>query len=274
MNVFVYGTLLPGLRLHALLAGSIMVDHGFVEDCKLYDLGDYPALVEGEGRVVGEIYDIPESILDYLDRVEGYDPKRPQYSLYIRRQVTVWGFAGEVFEAETYVYNDQIAGEAVLITDGDYRRYLTEVKPENPVWLVAYGSNMSRRRLERRVGLVNPGRAFRLAGYALRFNKEHARANLMREPGASAPVVAWMLNQEQRERLDAFEGTPEHYLRVGITVQREGKSELMQMYLAHPDRLEPEGCPEPPYLEHILTGYREHGYEDRELLERLNRCQS
>ena len=257
MKIFVYGTLLPGLRLHALLAESVMIDHGFVEDVALYDLGDYPALVEGEGCVVGEVYEIDESTLARLDHVEGFDRLRPQHSLYIRCMVTVWGFSGEVFEAETYVYNDRVGKVAMPIVSGDYRRYLMERESQKPVWVVAYGSNLSRNRLEQRVGPVARGQAFRLADYVLCFNKEGARANLIREPGSSAPVVAWLLDRKQLGCLDVFEGTPEHYLRLGITAKVEGKPVLMQVYLTHPDRLEPEECPEPEYLAHVLAGYRE-----------------
>lgn len=269
MKVFVYGTLLPGLCLHGLMRDADWVDHAFIEDADLFDLGEYPAMVSGKGWVAGEVYEVNDDILSQLDRAEGFLPENPDHSLYIRRMVTAWGLDGEIFDAAAYFYNAPVGEEAIAIPDGDYRRYLLESDPEQPLWLIAYGSNMSRRRLESRVGKVGPCLAFRLAGYALCFNKEGARANLRRESDASVPVTAWLLNRQQLQRLDVFEGTPEHYHRLGITVRLEGKWQLMEVYLAHPDRLEPEACPDPEYLSHILTGYREQGFDDRELLDRL-----
>ena len=151
---------------------------------------------------------------------------------------------------------------------GDYRRYLMERTPDHPVWLLSYGSNMSGQRLAQRIGPALDACAFRLTGYALAFNKEGGKANMMRSPEASLPVVAWRVRQDQLARMDAYEGEPDHYIRLGITASLAGEGVLMQTYLANPDRLAPEAVPDAGYLAHLLAGYAEHGFDEAELLRR------
>ena len=72
--LFTYGTLMRGYGLHRLLApGAKLLGAGSVRGT-LLDLGDFPGLVDGAGRVVGEVYrlDAPE-LLALLDRAEGYN---------------------------------------------------------------------------------------------------------------------------------------------------------------------------------------------------------
>lgn len=66
-----------GLPLHRLLApGAAFVAPGTVRG-RLLDLGAYPGLVAGAGRVRGELYRVhrPE-LLGRLDREEGYNFER------------------------------------------------------------------------------------------------------------------------------------------------------------------------------------------------------
>ena len=60
--LFAYGTLMRGYRLHRVLArGATYLTEGHVRGA-LLDLGRYPGLVDGRGRVRGEVYrlDDPE----------------------------------------------------------------------------------------------------------------------------------------------------------------------------------------------------------------------
>lgn len=74
MLLFVYGTLMRGQPAHGLLRGArLLLGHattppGFT----LYDLGPYPAAVlgQGHGRVHGELYAIPPTLLRRLDAYE------------------------------------------------------------------------------------------------------------------------------------------------------------------------------------------------------------
>ena len=75
MHVFVYGTLLTGLNKiygnkmdNARLVGSALLNNTI-----LHDIGSYPGIKEGDGIVIGEVFEIDHTILTNLDYIEGYD---------------------------------------------------------------------------------------------------------------------------------------------------------------------------------------------------------
>jgi len=103
-----------GYALHRVLAaGATLLAPGTVRG-RLLDLGRYPGLVEGAGRVSGEVYrlDDPE-LLPVLDREEGYNFERQ------RAVVTLAG--GRRVRAWLYRYRGP-RERARPILDGDYRR--------------------------------------------------------------------------------------------------------------------------------------------------------
>jgi gamma-glutamylcyclotransferase (GGCT)/AIG2-like uncharacterized protein YtfP len=112
--LFAYGTLMRGYPLHAVLTGrATLLASGTVRG-RLLDLGRYPGLVEGVGRVSGEVYrlDDPE-LLPVLDREEGYN--------FDRRRTTVTLAGGRRARAWLYRYRGPRA-RGTPISDGDYRR--------------------------------------------------------------------------------------------------------------------------------------------------------
>lgn len=71
-RLFVYGTLMRGGSRHAALGDARLVGPARTAPrYALYDLGSYPGLVPGDGVVHGELYDVDESRVSYLDAVEG-----------------------------------------------------------------------------------------------------------------------------------------------------------------------------------------------------------
>jgi gamma-glutamylcyclotransferase (GGCT)/AIG2-like uncharacterized protein YtfP len=103
-----------GYGLHPVLArGARPVGAGTVRGT-LLDLGRYPGLVEGRGRVRGEVYRLDDAeLLPVLDREEGYNFERR------RAMVTLTG--GRRAWAWLYRYRGPREG-ARAILDGDYRR--------------------------------------------------------------------------------------------------------------------------------------------------------
>src|SRR5919108_2776544 len=57
----------------------------------LYDFGDYPGLVPARGlekQVFGFVYELPDdaNVLRRIDSYEGFNPNRPERSLFLRRK--------------------------------------------------------------------------------------------------------------------------------------------------------------------------------------------
>ena len=107
--IFVYGTLKRGEINHRLLASAIQsIERGWVNGV-LHDVGEFPAMVEGAGRVHGELIwlasDDLSRILPILDRLEGYDPGDEPGSLYHRRIVEVTAESGTREWAYAYYCN-------------------------------------------------------------------------------------------------------------------------------------------------------------------------
>jgi gamma-glutamylcyclotransferase (GGCT)/AIG2-like uncharacterized protein YtfP len=114
-HVFLYGTLMRGEpawhRLGLATALAFVCEAGI--EGVLYDLGGYPALVPGEGRVPGELFRIVDpAVLAAMDAYEVYLPERPGDSDYLRRRVRVAGL-----DAWVYVYRLEV-GDAPRLPSG------------------------------------------------------------------------------------------------------------------------------------------------------------
>jgi len=111
--LFAYGTLMRGYARHAVLAaGATRLTTGSVRG-RLLGLRGFPGLVEGAGRVSGEVYrlDDPE-LLARLDHEEGYN--------FVRRRAVVTLAGGRRARAWLYRYRGP-RERAWPIPDGDYR---------------------------------------------------------------------------------------------------------------------------------------------------------
>jgi gamma-glutamylcyclotransferase (GGCT)/AIG2-like uncharacterized protein YtfP len=114
--LFVYGTLMRGFPLHALLAGRAdSVGDGEVAGL-LFDLGRYPAaLRDGRGVIRGEVYRLKDpGVWSALDSAEG--------SQYHRGEVGVRLAGGRQVTAYIYWYVRPLR-RAVPIPSGDYRAH-------------------------------------------------------------------------------------------------------------------------------------------------------
>ena len=104
-----------GYARHRFLArGATVLGEAHVEGA-LLDLGAYPGLVAGTGRVRGELYRLDDAeLLPILDREEGV------YN-FERRRTTVTPARGRGRRAWVYWYRGPRV-RAVPIPHGDYRR--------------------------------------------------------------------------------------------------------------------------------------------------------
>ena len=124
-DLFIYGTLMPGLRLQAQMQGAEHLGPACVPG-RLVDVGRYPGLLQGEGTVTGEVYRVSDAQLARLDEVEDMVPGDRAASQYWRARVQVRSGALAGQAVWTYVYNRPVDG-LTPIPHGDYRRYIREV---------------------------------------------------------------------------------------------------------------------------------------------------
>lgn len=68
--VFVYGTLLTNERNHYLIENAKLIDKGYIENFYMFNLGRYPGIQKGAGKVLGEVYEVDDETLAKLDVLE------------------------------------------------------------------------------------------------------------------------------------------------------------------------------------------------------------
>ena len=113
-KIFVYGTLRKGECRNYLLEDYRFLGYAKAKGFLFYNIGAYPGMVEGDGEVVGEVYEIHESLLEKLDLVEGVP------DLYRRELIEVSLENGQTISAYAYIYNRKIDNK-LLIPSGDWK---------------------------------------------------------------------------------------------------------------------------------------------------------
>ena len=142
-KVFVYGTLMKGETNHDFLQNATFLDKTVIEGYDMYNVGWYPAIIDGEGLAIGEVYSVPVEDMASIDSLEG------EGSLYEKRcvRITVNGVPDFAF---VYVYLGDCSG---LVKIPSWREH---------VWYVSYGSNMLGERFMRYIkGGSYEGSAYR-----------------------------------------------------------------------------------------------------------------
>ncbi len=116
--VFVYGTLKRGQCRSGLWPAEPLLVQPAWTWGKLFGRSDYPALVAGEDRVIGELWtfraDDIACVLDSLDQIEGTN--RPgQRDLYVRMFVETWNLDDQPLEkANVYHYATEPTGDGFV----------------------------------------------------------------------------------------------------------------------------------------------------------------
>ena len=130
-RIFIYGTLLPGERDHALLANAEALGPGLTEPIyQLVELNVYAALIpDGKVAVHGELYAVD------LETRRQIDVKRQVPILFQRAKIRL----ADGSEAETYLMTaDQVRGKRRL-AHGDWRkRFAPTVERQTPGQFVSW----------------------------------------------------------------------------------------------------------------------------------------
>lgn len=129
-RVFVYGSLRQGFwNFQRLLDGKVnSIISGEIKG-SLYHLPEgYPAAIEGDGNVKGEVLELADDdLLVRLDSLEGYK-EEGQNNLYERKKVNVRLKGGKEISCWVYFYGkgnfQHLKEKGVLITDGDWKKFI------------------------------------------------------------------------------------------------------------------------------------------------------
>ncbi len=132
VKIFVYGTLLEGCRNYErFLKGHVFsIQPAFVKG-SLYSIKyqDYPALIDGDQMIHGEIMEIDEHLLPVLDQLEGYYGKNDPMNEYNKKIVPIYDKNECKMDClPVYFYNldhpNQSDSLEAIITSNDYRKWI------------------------------------------------------------------------------------------------------------------------------------------------------
>ena len=117
------------------------------------------------------------------------------------------------------------------------------------VWHFAYSSNMNRAQMLARAGKILEEQNASLANYEVRFNKKvrggTAGANIQMSQGKTVHGVLYKIEEGAFRSLDRYEGVPEHYRRIEVSVTPEGGQPVpAQIYIA--SKVEKDCAPRRP----------------------------
>lgn len=117
--LFAYGTLRSccGEINQRYLSKSRFVGLGYIEGFNMYLIDYYPGIVEGNGKVIGEVYEVHD--LKEIDEYEGYNESGD--SLYVRILTRVYFGSNRLTLDDVYVYkyNKSVRG-LKRIENGDF----------------------------------------------------------------------------------------------------------------------------------------------------------
>lgn len=111
--IFVYGTLMIGERNYIDVLHNNLTHH---ENAKVrgtlyyYREGDYPALMEGNQWVRGQLFYVDQlsEVLLALDKIEGFIESNHPDNMYERKIIEVVTDSGEVLQAYSYLINPNL----------------------------------------------------------------------------------------------------------------------------------------------------------------------
>jgi len=135
-----------------------------------------------------------------------------------------------------------------------------ERRDEDEINYFAYGSNMDVQRMKSREIVFSKRYHAILPGYRLEFNKitlfnqKEGYANIVVDKNEYVEGVLYNIDDVDLEKLDCFEGYPDHYNRITIKVRLDNQSEVEAItYIAQPDKTRRGLKPSKKYLNYLLA---------------------
>ena len=130
MKLFVYGSLRKGRYNYDIYLknNSKFLQEAYVRGI-LYSLKgkEYPAIVEGNSLILGELFEVDQETFDRMDEMEGYVPGRFENE-YDKIVTEILDKEGNVIDhLPVYWYNVKLASQKALLDEviesGDYVKY-------------------------------------------------------------------------------------------------------------------------------------------------------
>jgi gamma-glutamylcyclotransferase (GGCT)/AIG2-like uncharacterized protein YtfP len=118
----------PPAKDHLAVYGSLMTSEGMLGQLgvealvislgpailpgQLFDLGDFPGLIAGEGSVPGELLMVLDpTVITRLDEYEACHPDSPETSLFIRKRLRL---IEPAVDAWVYLYNRSVEDRPII----------------------------------------------------------------------------------------------------------------------------------------------------------------
>lgn len=134
---------------------------------------------------------------------------------------------------------------------------------------IAYGSNLHRGQMTYRCPDAKPVGTAEITGCRLTFRgrSTSAVATIEPSPGHSVPVLLWEISPEDEQNLDVYEGWPRFYEKQDFPVEIDGEEVNAMAYVMTSGH--ELGMPSATYLNTIMEGYRQAGFEFDPLIDAL-----
>ncbi|WP_457680737.1 gamma-glutamylcyclotransferase family protein [Thermovibrio sp.] len=119
--LFVYGKFMSGFSAHAFLFDAQFISHGILYGAKLLHLKDgIPGAVEGEGKVLGEVYRVDEITLEAIELYTEIND-----NLFIKKRKPILLIPlNEWVEAWVFLLNPNRLSEYVELPFGSWREFI------------------------------------------------------------------------------------------------------------------------------------------------------
>lgn len=135
------------------------------------------------------------------------------------------------------------------------------------VWYFAYGSNLNKEQMKRRVGKWRDSTKAILRDHKLVFDIysqswKGGVADVVESPGGFVYGAVYLLTEDQIKELDKYEAVPTLYSKRKVNVEIDDKMQLDALaYVAsNPGKFLK---PSKEYLGSVMSGLRQHGYDEK-----------
>jgi cation transport regulator ChaC len=142
-------------------------------------------------------------------------------------------------------------------------------RPSDPVWYLAYGSNMHHSAFRERRGMKpTEWRVARVKGYRLRFNLDGrpkgkaAPANISPDPDGEFWGVLYRITRRELLHLDFTEGVPGRHYRHALVPAEDLDGNIVTAVTYMARGRETDGVPSFRYISLLREGARAHGLPD------------